>query len=85
MAIATTNPATGEVVKSFDPMSEQEIEARLGAASSAFDALRRTSFDERARWMRNAADILDAEVEDVARTMTLEMGKTFASAKAAFS
>jgi succinate-semialdehyde dehydrogenase/glutarate-semialdehyde dehydrogenase len=85
VAIATTNPATGEVVKSFDPMSEQEIEARLGAASSAFDALRRTSFDERARWMRNAADILDAEVEDVARTMTLEMGKTFASAKAEVS
>ena len=82
MAIATTNPATGEVVKSFDPMSEQEIDARLAAAASAFELLRRTSFAQRAAWMRNAADILDDERDDVARTMTLEMGKTFASAKA---
>ena len=82
MAIATTNPATGEVVKSFDPMSEQEIDAGLAAASSAFDVLRRVSFGQRARWMRNAADLLDSEVDDVARTMTIEMGKTFASARA---
>jgi succinate-semialdehyde dehydrogenase/glutarate-semialdehyde dehydrogenase len=85
VAIATTNPATGEVVKSFDPMSEQEIEARLAKAASGFDALRRTSFAERARWMRAAADILDSDVDDVARTMTLEMGKTFAAAKAEVS
>lgn len=82
MAIATTNPATGEVVKSFDPMSEQEIDARLAAAASAFELLRRTSFAQRAAWMQNAADILDNERDDIARTMTLEMGKTFASAKA---
>ena len=85
MAIATTNPATGEVVKSFDPMSEQEIEARLAKASSGFDLLRRATFTERARWMRGAADILDADIDDVARTMTLEMGKTFAAAKAEVS
>jgi succinate-semialdehyde dehydrogenase/glutarate-semialdehyde dehydrogenase len=85
VAIATTNPANGEVVKSFDPMSEREIEARLAKAAAAFDALRRTSFVERARWMRSAADILDAEVDEVARTMTLEMGKTFAAAKAEVS
>jgi succinate-semialdehyde dehydrogenase/glutarate-semialdehyde dehydrogenase len=85
VAIATTNPATGEVVKSFDPMPEREIEARLAKAAAAFDALRRTSFAERARWMRSAADILDAEVDEVARTMTLEMGKTFAAAKAEVS
>jgi succinate-semialdehyde dehydrogenase/glutarate-semialdehyde dehydrogenase len=85
VAIATTNPATGEVVKSFDPMPEREIEARLAKAAAAFDALRRTSFVERARWMRSAADILDAEVDEVARTMTLEMGKTFAAAKAEVS
>ncbi len=85
MAIATTNPATGEVVKSFDPMSELEIDARLAAASAAFAVLRRTSFEQRASWMRSAADILDAEVDDIARTMTLEMGKTFASAKAEVS
>jgi succinate-semialdehyde dehydrogenase/glutarate-semialdehyde dehydrogenase len=82
MAIATTNPATGQVIKSFDPMSAQEIDACLARAFAGFEQLTRTSFDERADWMRGAADILDAEVDDIARTMTLEMGKTLASAKA---
>ncbi len=82
MAIATTNPATGEVVKSFDPMPEREIDARLARAASGFEVLRRTSFADRAAWMRAAADILDRGVDDIARVMTLEMGKTFASAKA---
>ncbi len=81
MAIATTNPATGEVIKAFDPMTHDEIEVRLERAHRGYEVLRRTSFAQRAAWMRAAADILDAEVDDVARTMTIEMGKTFASAK----
>jgi succinate-semialdehyde dehydrogenase/glutarate-semialdehyde dehydrogenase len=81
MAIATTNPATGEVVKAFDPMTHDEIEVRLERAHGGYEALRRTSFVQRAAWMRAAADILDSEIDDVARTMTIEMGKTFASAK----
>jgi succinate-semialdehyde dehydrogenase/glutarate-semialdehyde dehydrogenase len=82
MAIATTNPVNGEIVKSFDPMSEHEIEVRLARASSGFEVLRRTSFPDRAAWIRAAADILESDVENIARTMTLEMGKTLASAKA---
>jgi succinate-semialdehyde dehydrogenase / glutarate-semialdehyde dehydrogenase len=81
MAIATTNPATGEVVKAFDPMTNDEIEVRLERAHRGYEVLRRTSFAQRAAWMRAAADILDAEIDDVARTMTVEMGKTLASAK----
>lgn len=82
MAIATTNPVNGELVKSFDPMSEHEIEVRLARASSGFEVLRRTSFSERAAWMSAAGGVLEADVDGVARTMTLEMGKTYASAKA---
>jgi succinate-semialdehyde dehydrogenase/glutarate-semialdehyde dehydrogenase len=82
MAIATTNPATGEVVKTFDAMTRDEIDVRLDRAESGFGVLRRTSFAERAGWINAAAAILDAEVDEIARTMTLEMGKTFASAKA---
>jgi len=82
MAIATTNPANGQVVKSYDPMSTHEIEVRLARAASGFEVLRRTSFGDRAGWMEAAAGILEKDVDDIARTMTLEMGKTFASAKA---
>jgi succinate-semialdehyde dehydrogenase/glutarate-semialdehyde dehydrogenase len=79
--IATVNPATGETVRTFDEMSEPEVDRRLAAAAEAFASYRLTSFDERARWMRAAADILDAERDQVAAMMTTEMGKTLASAR----
>ena len=76
MAIATTNPATGEVVKTFDALSDGEVQDRLERAAATFAELRRTSYAERAGWMRATADLLDAEVEQIAALMTLEMGKT---------
>ena len=82
MAIATTNPANGEVVKTFDALSDGEVQDRLGRAAAAFTGLRRTSYAERAGWMRATADLLDAEVEEIAALMTLEMGKTLAAARA---
>jgi succinate-semialdehyde dehydrogenase/glutarate-semialdehyde dehydrogenase len=82
MPIATISPTTGEVLKTYDPMDEAQIDARIDAAVDGFAALTRTSFDQRAGWLRAAADILDAENDAVARVMTTEMGKTLASAKA---
>lgn len=81
MAIATINPATGETEKTFDEASDEEIEAALALAAETFASYRRTSFAERSGWMRRAADLLDAEVEQTAATMTTEMGKTLASAR----
>jgi succinate-semialdehyde dehydrogenase/glutarate-semialdehyde dehydrogenase len=82
MAITTTNPATGEVVKRFDPMTDAEIDRRIDRAARDFEVLRRAGFAQRAAWLTAAADILDAEREAVAAMMTLEMGKTFAAAQA---
>ncbi len=81
MAIATVNPATGEVVKSFDEMSEADVERCLAAAAAAHASYRLTSFDDRAGWMRRAADILDDEQDQIASMMTTEMGKTLAAAR----
>jgi succinate-semialdehyde dehydrogenase/glutarate-semialdehyde dehydrogenase len=80
MAIATTNPATGEVLKSFEPLSPAQIEHKLQLAAAAFQVHRRTSFADRARMMLRAADILEQQKEECARLMTLEMGKTLRSA-----
>ncbi|MDQ1655650.1 MAG: succinate-semialdehyde dehydrogenase / glutarate-semialdehyde dehydrogenase [Cryptosporangiaceae bacterium] len=82
MAIATTDPATGRVLKTFDAMSTEQVRQRVGAAAEAFAALRATTFAQRSEWMRAAADILDADTGDVAAMMTAEMGKTLKSAKA---
>ena len=81
MAIATINPATGETVKTYDDMSEEDVERCLAAAAAAHAGYRLTSFEERAGWMRQAADILDAEQDQIAAMMTTEMGKTLTAAK----
>ena len=82
MAIATTNPATGEVLKTFEPLTEAQIDERLARAAAGFEQLRRTSYQQRAGWLRAAAGILEAETDDIARLMTTEMGKTLAAARA---
>jgi succinate-semialdehyde dehydrogenase / glutarate-semialdehyde dehydrogenase len=82
MAIATINPATGEVVKTFQPLTEGEIEKKVQLAVSTFKAERKTSFSVRGQRMRKAAEILERDKEKFAHLMTLEMGKTFKSAVA---
>jgi succinate-semialdehyde dehydrogenase/glutarate-semialdehyde dehydrogenase len=82
MAIATINPATGETVQTFTPATDDQIEAALAKADERFASYRKTSFADRANWMRATAELLEAEADDVAAMMTLEMGKTLASAKA---
>src|SRR5271167_1728808 len=80
MAIATINPANGETVRTFEPISSAEVDAKIQAAFDAFHALRRTSFADRAAKMRKAAEILESEKDRWARIMTTEMGKTLKSA-----
>jgi len=80
MAIATINPATGQVIKSFDPLSSAAIEAKLQKAIETFATYRQTSFAQRAEWMLKAASILENEKEAFGRVMTTEMGKTLRSA-----
>ena len=80
MAIATVNPATGQVVRTFESLSDAELDVKLEQAAETFLSYRNTPFDGRARLMLNAAAILENEKENYARVMTTEMGKTFRSA-----
>jgi succinate-semialdehyde dehydrogenase/glutarate-semialdehyde dehydrogenase len=80
MAIATINPATGEVIKKFDALTDSQVAERISKAAAAFRSYRQTSFADRARWMTQAAEILETEKDFIGHLMTLEMGKTLASA-----
>jgi succinate-semialdehyde dehydrogenase/glutarate-semialdehyde dehydrogenase len=80
MAIASINPANGQVLKTFEPLTAAEIEAKLRLAVEAFSKHRRVPFSERARMMVKAAEIIEAEKESYGRTMTLEMGKPIRAA-----
>ncbi|MDQ3589579.1 MAG: NADP-dependent succinic semialdehyde dehydrogenase [Actinomycetota bacterium] len=82
MAISTVNPATGEEVKTFDELSDEEIDRKIQLAADTFREYRKTSFEERARMMTRAAEILKDEAEEFGRLMTMEMGKTLAAATA---
>lgn len=82
MPIATVNPANGKTLRTFDALDEQGTERRLAAAHSAFRRYRTTDFAERARLLNRAADLLDEDQQDIARTMTTEMGKPVKAARA---
>jgi succinate-semialdehyde dehydrogenase / glutarate-semialdehyde dehydrogenase len=80
MSIATINPATGELLKTFEPLTDSQIDEKLQRAADAFRKYRKVPFAERAGMLLAAAAILENEKEKFARIMTTEMGKTFRSA-----
>jgi len=80
MAIQTQNPATGDVIKTFEPHTDAEVDLMLAKSVVAHEALRGWSFEKRATHMRKAAQILRDEAEALGAIVTLEMGKTLTSA-----
>jgi succinate-semialdehyde dehydrogenase / glutarate-semialdehyde dehydrogenase len=82
VAISTVNPATGEEVRTFEALSEAEVDEKIQRAADTFREYRKTSLAERAEMMQRAAEILEDEAEEFGRLMTSEMGKTLAAATA---
>lgn len=82
MTIRSVNPATGRVEREFESHTAEEVQGRIAAADTAFRALADTDFPTRAEWMRRAADLLEEDVEEVAASITAEMGKTLVQARA---
>ena len=82
MSIASINPATGELLQKFAAIDSHEVEGRLAKAERAFRSYRKTDFAERAKWLTEAARLLENEKTQLARIMTLEMGKLLSAAAA---
>jgi succinate-semialdehyde dehydrogenase/glutarate-semialdehyde dehydrogenase len=82
MTIASVNPATGETIATFEPLTASDLEQKLQRAVEAFRINRARPFAERATRMNRAAEILDARAKEFARTITLEMGKPIGAAVA---
>jgi succinate-semialdehyde dehydrogenase/glutarate-semialdehyde dehydrogenase len=79
--IYSINPATGETLATYPELTPGQLESKLALAACAFQTYRRTSLDERARWLTAAADILESDRDRFARIMTQEMGKPIESAR----
>lgn len=81
MAIATVSPVTGEVLKTFDELSPEELEDKLARAAAAAATYRLTTIEQRAGWLTRAADLLEQDADSVSELITTEMGKPLRSAK----
>ena len=80
MNVQSINPTTEDVLETFEPHGDREIEQALAKAEARFDSWRLTGFDERARLLRAAADVLENRKQAWAERMSLEMGKPLSQA-----
>lgn len=80
MGIASINPTTGETLHTFEPLTNTQLEDKLAQAQQAFTTYQKTSLDQRAVWLTQAAEVLVADKQKYGKTMTLEMGKPLAAA-----
>lgn len=78
----SVNPATGETLAEFAPLDDRQMEAAVAGARRAFGGWRTTSFATRRTVLQRLADQLERDVEAHARTITIEMGKPIAAARA---
>ncbi|MEY2577042.1 MAG: succinate-semialdehyde dehydrogenase / glutarate-semialdehyde dehydrogenase [Verrucomicrobiota bacterium] len=81
MPIASINPTNGETLGTFAALDSSQVEDRLAKAARAFQTFRRTSFVQRANWLNETAELLEREKTQLARIMTLEMGKLLRAAE----
>jgi succinate-semialdehyde dehydrogenase/glutarate-semialdehyde dehydrogenase len=82
MALRSVNPATEEVIKEFDELTDQQIEQKLAAAQTTFEKWRTAPMEDRAKLMRRVGEILRAQKAELAKVITKEMGKTIGAAEA---
>jgi succinate-semialdehyde dehydrogenase/glutarate-semialdehyde dehydrogenase len=81
MTYQSINPYDGKIQKTFDELSDQQLEKALETAENCFKTWRHTSFADRAAIVKKAAAIMRGRIEEFARPMTLEMGKLIDQAR----
>jgi len=81
MTYQSLNPATGKLLKKFDELTDKQLEDKLAAAEKCFKTWKLKTYAERAVIVARAAALLHERVDELAHTMTLEMGKRISEAK----
>jgi len=71
----TVNPATGEEMVEFEAAGREQVYRAVEEAKRVFEAWRKVSFTQRGKMLFDAADALQKTKRELARTITLEMGK----------
>jgi succinate-semialdehyde dehydrogenase/glutarate-semialdehyde dehydrogenase len=81
MTYQSLNPATGKLLKTFEELTDKELETKLATAATCFETWRHRTYAERAVIVAKAAAIMHAKADELAHTMTLEMGKRINEAR----
>ena len=81
MAIQTTNPATNKILKSFDEMTDKQVDDAIVQAANTFQDWKKTSYPERASVLKKVASLMREKKTALATLITLEMGKLFSQAE----
>lgn len=81
MSIQSTNPATNEVVKVFNEMSEQAVEQSIAKSEETFATWKNTPYSTRAALLHKVAGLLRKNKKELAQLITLEMGKLVSQAE----
>ena len=79
--LRSVNPYNGQTLKTFTEMTSEGVDRAIALAHERFTTWRRTSISERAALLLKAADLCVDREEELARLMTLEMGKRIAEAR----
>ncbi len=79
MAIQSKNPATLEIIQTYEEISDNELEIKLKKAQEAYLKWKNTSFEERAKLFLKLADYLKTNKSEMAKLATMEMGKTLSA------
>jgi succinate-semialdehyde dehydrogenase / glutarate-semialdehyde dehydrogenase len=82
MSIQSINPANGEVLRSFDALSDDALQQKMTLAAATAKSYAQTPLEDRALWMRKLAVLIEQESGELAALMTQEMGKPIAAARA---
>jgi malonate-semialdehyde dehydrogenase (acetylating) / methylmalonate-semialdehyde dehydrogenase len=77
-----TNPATNDLVARTPVSTKADVDAAVQSASDAFPGWRRTPPGERIQYLFKLKVLLDDHIDELARIITLENGKTLGEAKA---
>jgi succinate-semialdehyde dehydrogenase / glutarate-semialdehyde dehydrogenase len=81
MSIQTINPNTNKPIKSFEEMTEKAVEAKIANAQEAFTNWKETTYQHRADLLHKVATLMRVKKSELAKTITLEMGKLLAQAE----
>jgi succinate-semialdehyde dehydrogenase/glutarate-semialdehyde dehydrogenase len=81
MAYESVNPYDGKTVKTFDEMTDSQLEKAIATAATAYETWRQKTYAQRAVILAKASELMHARVDAFARPMTIEMGKRIDEAR----